>query len=514
VKLAVSMLEHLLAPYLRERHFVSGKDELLYRRFVFYRRRDHALKGNTLESGVLYLAEGGELPEKIRMEKQAALICVGQPPRAYRNETIHLLVLCEGTDLLEISNLLLEYFEQYDRWEEGLRKTVHLDAPFSAFVQAADCIFGNTVNIMNSDFVILASSTSAETLAGILDVPPTDEEGRMHVDIVNSFKNDKDYNEVMQLHQAFIYPQGILPVRTLCTNLFVQGSYTGRVIVMEERREFASWEGKLLEIFTAYVQEAFERMLPVREEEDLCERVFLGLLQGEAYNRSEMTKILSVKGWKEGDTYLCVCLLPSRRDYFNKTLEYFSSEIRKEFPDSGVMQKDGRISLVVNLRKYGNEAQSFIQEFVYFLREGNFRAGFGGKFTELEYLKEYYRQAEIALDYGVSKNETIWQHYFSDYALDYVLDKATEDLAGNMLGMPELLELSKMDRENNTRYYETLKVYLENNQNAVHAAKQLFIHRGTLLYRLDKILEMTGIDLKDMNTVLYLLLSFRLLDGH
>lgn len=55
----------------------------------------------------------------------------------------------------------------------------------------------------------------------------------------------------------------------------------------------------------------------------------------------------------------------------------------------------------------------------------------------------------------------------------------------------------------------TVKVYLESNQNASHAAKQLFIHRNTLIQRIDKFIDVTGFDVREFVSgyLIYSLLS-------
>jgi len=45
----------------------------------------------------------------------------------------------------------------------------------------------------------------------------------------------------------------------------------------------------------------------------------------------------------------------------------------------------------------------------------------------------------------------------------------------------------------------SIKVYLESNQNSSLAAKNLYIHRNTLIQRLDKFKEVTGFDVRDFN---------------
>lgn len=43
---------------------------------------------------------------------------------------------------------------------------------------------------------------------------------------------------------------------------------------------------------------------------------------------------------------------------------------------------------------------------------------------------------------------------------------------------------------------DTIKTYLESNQNMMTASKELFIHRNTLMIRLEKFKEVTGFDVK------------------
>ena len=75
-----------------------------------------------------------------------------------------------------------------------------------------------------------------------------------------------------------------------------------------------------------------------------------------------------------------------------------------------------------------------------------------------------------------------------------------------------LLELKKHDEENETQYMETLRAYLEEHLSATQAARKLFIHRSTFLYRLDRIKEILQFDLDDPEEIFYLELSFRLLE--
>ncbi len=57
--------------------------------------------------------------------------------------------------------------------------------------------------------------------------------------------------------------------------------------------------------------------------------------------------------------------------------------------------------------------------------------------------------------------------------------------------------LLKHDRKRRSDLVRTLTVYFAAGANASEAADRLFLHRNSLLYRLARIEELTGLDLKD-----------------
>ncbi|WP_286185131.1 CdaR family transcriptional regulator [Bacillus sp. SD075] len=72
----------------------------------------------------------------------------------------------------------------------------------------------------------------------------------------------------------------------------------------------------------------------------------------------------------------------------------------------------------------------------------------------------------------------------------------------------EILGKTKQDAE----LIKTIKTYIECNSNATHAAKQLYIHRNSLQYRIDKFSERTGLDIRNFRHALTAYLIFLLTD--
>jgi DNA-binding PucR family transcriptional regulator len=53
------------------------------------------------------------------------------------------------------------------------------------------------------------------------------------------------------------------------------------------------------------------------------------------------------------------------------------------------------------------------------------------------------------------------------------------------------------DREHNSDLIRTLRVYFAANANTSEAADRLYLHRNSLPYRLSRVQDLTGLDLKD-----------------
>src|SRR5699024_10546803 len=101
---------------------------------------------------------------------------------------------------------------------------------------------------------------------------------------------------------------------------------------------------------------------------------------------------------------------------------------------------------------------------------------------------------------------------YNDWALDHLLYTLRDQLPSSCYLPKELEILFKYDQENNSKYVETLKTYLYNFLDNHKTYNLLDIHRNTLLHRLNKIEELTGINLNDTVLLLRLLIAFKIME--
>ena len=138
-------------------------------------------------------------------------------------------------------------------------------------------------------------------------------------------------------------------------------------------------------------------------------------------------------------------------------------------------------------------------------------AGCSRVFTGLREISLYFRQAVYALEFGRKKDSTRWYFRFNDYGLEYLLSYGAGIFKPEQVCHPALLTLREHDQQRQTSYYATLLMYFEQQFNMSKAAEKLYIHRSTFINRMERIQELTRLNLSDYDTRLYLELSFRLL---
>lgn len=76
---------------------------------------------------------------------------------------------------------------------------------------------------------------------------------------------------------------------------------------------------------------------------------------------------------------------------------------------------------------------------------------------------------------------------------------------------PALLILKEYDKDKNNELIDTLEMYLTCNLNAVKTAEELFVHYKTVLYRLNRIKEITNLDIENRGHMLEIEVGLKIL---
>lgn len=411
-------------------------------------------------------------------------------------------------EIAEFMNDMQEIFDTADGWERKIHDLMLEHAGMERLLQVTSEFLQNPLTVIGLDFTFVAE-------AGSKYLPPrarlyTDE--GLNVEYVNALFQNETYREMADTHETVMFPAYISGCRSMNRNLFVDEKATHRLILTECRVEITQGVICVLDILS----EKLEFLLAHEEEEtdpdrDI-EQIFVRVLSDRTADYMQISRELSELGWGGNHEYMCLILQITYLNQQNLSTKAISRYIKKKLGDSVSFLYQDEIVVFFDLTRLGMNQEEVAGKLVYFIRDTYLKAGYSRVMTGHMNLRRQYVQAKTALDVGSRKKPYLWIHYFSQVAMTYILEQATKRLPGTMICHEGLLELKKHDEENQTQYMETLRVYLEQHLSATQAARELFIHRSTFLYRLDRIREILQSDLDDPEEIFYLELSFRLLE--
>lgn len=411
-------------------------------------------------------------------------------------------------EIAEFMNDMQEIFDTADGWERKIHDLMLEHAGMDRLLQVTFEFLQNPLTVIGLDFTFVAE-------AGSKYLPPrarlyTDE--GLNVEYVNALLQNETYREMADTHETVMFPAYISGCRSMNRNLFVDEKATHRLILTECRVEITQGVICVLDILS----EKLEFLLAHEEEEtdpdrDI-EQIFVRVLSDRTADYMQISRELSELGWGGNHEYMCLILQITYLNQQNLSTKAISRYIKKKLGDSVSFLYQDEIVVFFDLTRLGMNQEEVAGKLVYFIRDTYLKAGYSRVMTGHMNLRRQYVQAKTALDVGSRKKPYLWIHYFSQVAMTYILEQATKRLPGTMICHEGLLELKKHDEENQTQYMETLRVYLEQHLSATQAARELFIHRSTFLYRLDRIREILQSDLDDPEEIFYLELSFRLLE--
>ncbi|AXF78467.1 CdaR family transcriptional regulator [Erwinia tracheiphila] len=135
------------------------------------------------------------------------------------------------------------------------------------------------------------------------------------------------------------------------------------------------------------------------------------------------------------------------------------------------------------------------------------RVALGNFFTGPGSIARSYRTARTTMQVGKQRMPELRSYFYQDLVLPVLLDSLRGGWQAGELSRP-LAKLKAMD--NNGLLRRTLNAWFSNNVQPSATAKALYIHRNTLEYRLNRISELTGLNLSHFDDRLLLYVALQL----
>ena len=179
-------------------------------------------------------------------------------------------------------------------------------------------------------------------------------------------------------------------------------------------------------------------------------------------------------------------------------------------PGTSTVSYQGQIVVILSGIPPQGLSPEKLQQLQSFCRERRLFCGMSNPFSNILELPEYYKQALRAIEIGASLSNEPNLFRYEDYFIQHLLNAFRQQEDPAVFCCPQMKQLIECDKKDGRNLAETLYQYLLNGNTAATAAA-MYIHRNTLLYRLNLINEIVSIDYNDPFLRLYLILSYEMM---
>ncbi len=459
--------------------------------------------GAELLPGRFYVTEE-PLPEPYR--EGCVILCGASPAPEPGGEDSWIYIPEAGQ--VSVFNRLQQIFDRLEAWEQDLGEIRSRQGNVREMLEKSLPVFQNPLLVVGTDF-------SLEMQAGLHEQAEEYQlfrPGPGRMDYINALQQDAAYQRLQVAEGAAWFPGHITGFNSWNVTIRRSGQTICRLVLMEREKPLASGDGYLLERLAFWAGDLLHQAKTGRPDSENLRAIFHRVLSDRTADYIEISQQLAVLGWGRKDKYLCLVYQVTYLDQKNLTANTICNYMEEWYPYTCSFLFQDEVVNFFNLTKAGTDVEALGSRLKYFIRESFLKAGYSQVMIGHSNLRRQYVQARVALDVGSRVKSYLWIHHFDAVAFPYLLEQCTKRLPGYMVCHPGLLKLREADRTQHTEYYRTLQVYLEENESATQAARRLFVHRSTFLYRLERIKEMLESELQDPEERLYLSFSYRLLE--
>ena len=464
---------------------------------------------DTLEGDHLYLATVEHLPLRPRIGKNVVLVCVGDAAKlSYYKDRCCVMVIRNKADFFSVHRVLEDVFDRYNSWEQDLFRIFLESADVQAVTDSLSGLLEQEVVVIDSSFTCLARSTHGENSAGMMF--DSAESQKISPEAIAKYLE----TGTMLLDRHGVIAFDLEGEHSICVNLFDHNDrYNGCLVTLFGDNEPCPGEDTLIELTAKAVERLLEMNPAVLSDSHSVLTTALHHIVEELPLSGSRKWALNLNDQKV--EYVCIVL--RNASHLNQLpAGYVCNTFEVEFPGSIAFESGESIVCFLpteGLRsKEGSYYASLNRRLTPFLKRTVMIAGISNPFRDLYDARSFYRQAEVALDCGRMVAPRGNLYYFDSYALIDMIVNSTASLRADLYYPQGLLALIEHDKTSSVSYVETLRVFLEENMSFTAASRILYIHRSTLIDRINRIEKELGLDLNDAESRLRILMSLKAME--
>ena len=459
------------------------------------------------------------LRQKLFPQQPVCVICAGSCPALEELSIPGQLWLLETSlPLAPLYNRVHEHVHRFWAWDDALHDAVYTNAGLQELLRRAAPAFRATLLLVNAGFKHIASVYHPDVHDPTAD--ELRENGYQTYDTIQSIRRqlplvggkDQDHVEYRYSESGnytivrVVRSQDILAARLIlilpdgendpcCTDLsrvvadyISQYMFSNKSVDYSSNADFGALAADLIEFRLTDPEELEQRLKQIQ---------------------------LAVRRYY----HVMLVSFGDKQDRASIPWNYVISQLERVFPFSNITTYRGDILLIIRKMNRGVRL-SFDREALRQILEYHDGYAAIGNFSEfLTSLPPVYYQTKSALRLGMVMDPEKRIYFYEDYSMYQMVELAQQSTRQDLgsrnivhLCHPSLIALVMYDNKTGNNLTDVLYTYLCCERNAAEAAKALYIHRNTMLYKIKKIEDVMGQDLDSPALRERLLFSYHVLE--
>lgn len=465
-----------------------------------------------MEKDILYIARADSLP-RFLPARSLSIICIGKPLRTeWLSGDCQILQITNKTNLIKVFNDIQKIYDYFDAWDMKLRDILEKNESFDIkeMLVTGSIVFENMITVCDHKLCVIFSSRFQVNQNGNTSCLLRDTPTPIGMDYSEKIK------QVCQAERKITVPylSSVLSDSTVfyCNNLYTYDHFTGCVSIGSDNRPFRDSDFPLFDYYFSYFRKAFHKYLQNLSQSKSEPSTAVRKLYEHQPLSTEEKQIFFLSN---GESWVCFQLKPKPnkkplpKDYMCAMLNNFLTDCVY------ATLYNNKIVGIIKVKKTKDYHSDInLQTFEDILRRMDYYGGLSNCFTDLSMLHEYSSQADYLTEQCLPNNNTNSLEFFEHHVLQYILDQCSNSYSVQSLYTNNLRALIYYDQKRNTDYVHTLDVYLKNEMSITKTAADLYLHRSSMLKRIDKLHQLLNTDLSNPDERLYYRICLAMMDSH
>lgn len=459
-----------------------------------------ALDGELPQADVLYICRDAPPGSFLRFSSCGLIFTEAQVAELPCTEDLN----CEWCVLpFEDRDLLLSRIQEaivYDRRKDilqGMDQHLVVQKPSLGIVVRRICeIIQNPVSVYDSSYSVLAMESMGLPVENrVWNIAKT--KGSFPPEVAEEFRDiigDRDISQTPFLCTTHAWTEMHCLVMQLVST---SGRVIGSIAVYEAFRPFRSDDVGLIEDAARLLSSYLEEHMGGAQQ---CDMILTRLLNGEQPEMSDIERCMKASGHSDRCFYrlgyigLSGDYAKQRQcDYFRRTISSVSEGI------IGVTHQND-IVLLISADEL-QRMKSILKELIPTMEKHGLCMSLSGCFLDILDVSKMFLMAKKAFVKGQEILGPQVLYYVQDVLFYASLENMSKEQLKRLYEATPYAVIRSYDIEQKTNYCETLVIHCKNMFRSSQTANSLFIHKNSLLYRLNRVSALFGFNLDDFNDI-------------